>query len=136
MGAWLLGKLGGGIIGKVAGSVFGYLNKRGERQADLDTAGIESTQHSKKDEITLGTFYFPLWIILGGGILIITGFPDHGKIWIDTGKDMILFFDEAINVNSFYGWTLASIVFVSLGLHRIANRLKKPKGVKPFEGEK
>ena len=117
-------------IAAMAKSTFDYLIGRGRYQADLDTEGLRSLKGSKKDEITLATFYAPLWMFLIGALIKVVGFPEHGEVFIDTAKDTILFLNDAINISSFYGWALIAIIAVSLGLNRVAGKIKVPKGWK------
>ena len=115
------------VAGKVSGGLFGFLNKRGERQTNLDVAGVEGMKHSKKDEITLATFYIPIWMFLLGAILVVTGFEHRGRILIDTAKETIVFLDTTLRLDSLYGYVLLMIVLVSLGLSRVASGYRAAK---------
>ena len=127
----------GKVVGKVSGGLFGYLGKRGERQVDLDTAGVESLNHSRKDEITLATFYMPIWMFLLGSILIVVGWESRGRILIDTAKETITFLDTTLSFDSLYGQVLFLIVLVSLGLSRLAAnwKVRNGRGRKPGQNK-
>ena len=121
---WLFGKVAGAILPKLGfGKLFGYLNARGQRQTDFDTVGVESLNKSWKDEVTQGTFYLPVWMVLLGAVMAAFGCEEKGARFAAEGKNMIVFLTDTLNPESLYGIILMLIVLVSLGLSRLALKL-------------
>ena len=124
--SWLIGKLAGGVFGKF----FGFLNKRGERQSNLDIAGIESTKDSWKDEFITAVILFPLILINFAALLaVLSQTWSWAQGTLDTSKvpeshqmiDSVIYSISAIGqFPEFYQNFLYITITAGLGLYALA----------------
>ena len=134
-------------VGKIFGGVFGYLNKRGRRQHNLDVAGIESTKDSWKDEFITAVVLFPLILINFATLLAVLHLTwDWAWGVLDTTKigapeqmiDAVIYGLEAIGrFPDFYTHLLYITITAGLGLYVLAkgSKMGKNGGGKPPKGD-